>query len=70
MKKIAAIHFGAGNIGRGLISKIYQNNNIEIIFLDNNKTLVEKLKQNKEYKINYENEKIEKLLKISISSFS
>ena len=59
MKKIAAIHFGAGNIGRGLISKIYQSNNIEIIFLDNNKELVEKLQQKKEYKINYENEKIE-----------
>ena len=35
------------------------NINIEIIFLDNNKELVEKLQQKKEYKINYENEKIE-----------
>ncbi|WP_434336856.1 mannitol-1-phosphate 5-dehydrogenase [Mesomycoplasma conjunctivae] len=46
-----AVHFGAGNIGRGLIARIYQQNNIEIIFVDVNPDLINNLNQQKTYKI-------------------
>ena len=49
MKK--AIHFGAGNIGRGFIGPVLQDNNYEVIFIDIDETLIDKLNTSKEYKV-------------------
>ena len=56
MQKIAAIHFGAGNIGRGLIAKLYKENNIFPIFIDPNKNMVNYFQENNQYKIFYDDE--------------
>lgn len=49
MKK--AIHFGAGNIGRGFIGPVLQDNNYEVIFVDIDERLIDKLNTSKEYKV-------------------
>ena len=46
-----AIHFGAGNIGRGFIAAVLQDNNYEVIFVDVNKQLIEQINLLKEYKV-------------------
>ena len=46
-----AIHFGAGNIGRGFIAPVLQDNNYEVIFVDVNKQLIEQINLLKEYKV-------------------
>ena len=46
-----AIHFGAGNIGRGFIAPVLQDNNYEVIFVDVNKQLIEQINIQKEYKV-------------------
>ena len=46
-----AIHFGAGNIGRGFIGPVLQDNNYEVIFVDVDEKLIDKLNASKEYKV-------------------
>ena len=46
-----AIHFGAGNIGRGFIAPVLQENNYEVMFVDVNKQLIEQINTLKEYKV-------------------
>ena len=50
MNKLA-LHFGAGNIGRGFIAPVLQENNYEVIFVDVNKQLIEQINILKEYKV-------------------
>lgn len=49
MKK--AVHFGAGNIGRGFIGEILFKNDFEITFIDVNAALIDQLNQQREYEI-------------------
>lgn len=65
MKKIAAIHFGAGNIGRGLIASVYKKNDIFSIFIDTDKKLTKTMQEEQKYTISYDdntNEVIEDFL--------
>ncbi|WP_215737913.1 mannitol-1-phosphate 5-dehydrogenase [Mesomycoplasma hyorhinis] len=43
--------FGAGSIGRGLIAYIFYKNDFEIIFVDKNQELINKINEEKQYKI-------------------
>ena len=39
MNKVA-LHFGAGNIGRGFIAPVLQENDYEVVFVDVDKDLI------------------------------
>ncbi|OXM17055.1 mannitol-1-phosphate 5-dehydrogenase [Paenibacillus herberti] len=46
-----AVHFGAGNIGRGFIGLLLSQGGYEVIFSDVNERIVEELKQRGEYTV-------------------
>ncbi len=46
-----ALHFGAGNIGRGFIGKLLSDAGIEVTFADVNETLVTELQKRNEYQV-------------------
>ena len=54
-----ALHFGAGNIGRGFIAPVLQENNFQVIFIDIDENLINKINQEKKYHIRYINSKKE-----------
>ncbi|QDS37166.1 mannitol-1-phosphate 5-dehydrogenase [Brevibacillus brevis] len=46
-----AVHFGAGNIGRGFIGQLLQKAGYEIVFVDVNAALVNELNERKMYRV-------------------
>ena len=48
-----ALHFGAGNIGRGFITPILQENGYEVVLVDVDFDLVNKLNIDKKYSVNF-----------------
>ncbi|CAG9295060.1 mannitol-1-phosphate 5-dehydrogenase [Celerinatantimonas diazotrophica] len=46
-----ALHFGAGNIGRGFIGKLLSESDIEVIFADVNQPLLDTINQRREYPV-------------------
>ena len=49
MKK--AVHFGAGNIGRGFIAPVLQENEYEVIFVDINNELIQQINNLNQYNV-------------------
>lgn len=48
MKRINVLHFGAGNIGRGVILPIYQQNDFSIDLVELNQNTVNELQKQKD----------------------
>ena len=48
-----ALHFGAGNIGRGFITPILQENGYDVVLVDVDSDLVNKLNTDQEYSVNF-----------------
>ena len=46
-----AVHFGAGNIGRGFIGALLARSGYEVCFIDINETLVEALNERRSYRV-------------------
>ena len=58
-----AIHFGAGNIGRGFIAPVLQENGFEVTFVDVDSLLISKLNSVNQYQVsNFLNSKENTLL--------
>lgn len=51
-----AVHFGAGNIGRGFIGKLLYESGFETCFVDVNRNIVNLLNEKKEYRVQLANE--------------
>lgn len=56
-----ALHFGAGNIGRGFIGLLLSQSGYHVVFSDVNKTLVTELQQQGSYKVTLANEDAEQI---------
>ncbi|TVY14323.1 Mannitol-1-phosphate 5-dehydrogenase [Lachnellula arida] len=46
-----AVHFGAGNIGRGFVAEFLHKSGYEVVFCDVMESIIEKLQRNKSYEV-------------------
>jgi len=46
-----AVHFGAGNIGRGFVAEFLHNSGYEVVFCDVMESIIEQLQNSKSYKV-------------------
>ncbi|WP_110932939.1 mannitol-1-phosphate 5-dehydrogenase [Paenibacillus bouchesdurhonensis] len=56
-----AVHFGAGNIGRGFIGLLLSKSGYEVTFVDVNDTLVELLRSKRQYTVTLANEQADSI---------
>lgn len=65
-----AVHFGAGNIGRGFIGEILHHNQFSITFVDVNQTIINELKTRKSYEIGLADETQERIFIDKVTGFN
>lgn len=51
-----AVHFGAGNIGRGFIGLLLDQSGYEVTFVDVNEAIISRINQNKSYQVHFADE--------------
>ena len=68
MKK--AVHFGAGNIGRGFIGEILSKNGFDIHFVDTNKSIIDELNNRHSYEIGIASSEHEKISVKAVSGIN
>lgn len=50
-KQLKAVHFGAGNIGRGFVAEFLHKSGYEVVFADVMDSIIDQLQANKSYKV-------------------
>ena len=65
-----AVHFGAGNIGRGFIGLLLTQANYETIFVDVNAAIVDEINKRGEYKVVLAEEKSETVMVKNVSAIN
>lgn len=60
-----ALHFGAGNIGRGFIGKLLADSGIEVIFADVNDDVIRLLQEQKSYNVKVVGETVNRIEQVS-----
>ncbi|MDY4279600.1 MAG: mannitol-1-phosphate 5-dehydrogenase [[Pasteurella] mairii] len=60
-----ALHFGAGNIGRGFIGKLLADSNIEVIFADVNESVINLLKTHRTYGVKIVGDSVNKVEQVN-----
>ncbi|MFW7394970.1 mannitol-1-phosphate 5-dehydrogenase, partial [Vagococcus fluvialis] len=65
-----AVHFGAGNIGRGFIGEILYHNQFSITFVDVNQTIINELKTRGSYEIGLADESQERIKIDGVTGFN
>jgi mannitol-1-phosphate 5-dehydrogenase len=68
MKK--AVHFGAGNIGRGFIGLLLTQSDYYVTFLDVNDTVIQALKQRNEYTVELVGESVESINIVNVTGIN
>ena len=62
-----AVHFGAGNIGRGFIGLLLTQSDYHVTFLDVNDTVIQALKQRNEYTVELVGETVESIHVVNVT---
>ena len=69
-KKPQAVHFGAGNIGRGFIAPILTRSGYDVTFVTRNKSKISQLQQRNEYPVNIANQNKDRILVQNVTAIS
>ncbi len=69
-QKPHAVHFGAGNIGRGFIGLLLTQSNYDVTFVVRNKTKISQLQQRNEYPVNIANQHNKQMIVRNVTAIS
>lgn len=70
LQKPQAVHFGAGNIGRGFIGLILTRSDYDVAFVTRNKTKISQLQLRNEYPVNIANQSQKQMIVRNVTAIS